>query len=1022
MPKSLYREKQNNIAQLVCSVGAAMLVALSFLLLVCNAFGIAFGAGSDAASGKGTGIVSGFISCWNRVGETLGKSDYIILPKLSGGGSNSLFLVLIFLLLSILAYLAIRSRFGTTMLVFAVPQLLIVLFTSLDVSSLLWVFSAIAIINGIIVMKGEGRIVNSLISLSLISLLSFSLVVGFLDSGILGRSLLSNQRTGLSDSITSSYYGTDPLGHGDTNIKTRSTSEETALTVKMSKPTSMYLKGFTGSLYDGKSWKDLGNITYYNWKSVSDSLEQEGFNGAEQLAHAAIFAGGTLNEGELVQVEVRNVSADSRYAFVPYDISDRGSLRDAIVKGGSLFYGGKLGRFKEYSFTTYGNQVEMWTDIAGGFFEKALGTNDEEIQNYLVKESHYNSFVYENYTYIAAKERKLLGEFIGSPGDQSKGHLDYKKAIYAIRDYLENNFVYSENLYGSSYSSEVGKGENGEATGFKGVDEFLNSGIGYDVQYATLATLMFRYYGIPARYVEGYLVTNQDESEMSLGDDGMYTVNVPRSNAHAWTEIYIDGIGFVPLEVCPEYYGVMSEADMTVGISNEALVRDFMEEYGGKKSENKSEEMEKTEGNDASRYLAWFAAFVAAIPLLLVLIMILKKLYVVILNEKARRKLFYKDSPKRAVSGIYGYMEREGYLLDKEVIALGNKAAYSREEISEEERRFMLSKYQEARKNKNAGNVGKSKSVLVSLVLVLLVSTSLALTGCGQKDKKDNKEGINTESIDALTEVASEVGKNLMEKVPNPGEEGSDTDWIVFALKKSLCDVSDDYYAAYYNNVRARVKRGKGILSENKYTEYERTVIALSAIGEDPKNVEGYDLTGYMDDFDKVTEQGINAVWYALIASEVSNCEFENLERYKDLILESLESGKYDAPDTTDYISIGIQALSFYSESNEEVGALIENSINRLAEYQREDGSMGNAEATAMAIIALTMNDIDPRVDDRFIKNEQSLVDGLMVYYLGEGEFSHVLEIKEGDLLAGQQALMALDSLIMQSEGKKLYE
>ena len=83
---------------------------------------------------------------------------------------------------------------------------------------------------------------------------------------------------------------------------------------------------------------------------------------------------------------------------------------------------------------------------------------------------------------------------------------------------------------------------------------------------------------------------------------------------------------------------------------------------------------------------------------------------------------------------------------------------------------------------------------------------------------------------------------------------------------------------------------------------------------------------------------------------------------------------------------------------------------------------MGNAEATAMAIIALTMNDIDPRVDDRFIKNEQSLVDGLMVYYLGEGEFSHVLEIKEGDLLAGQQALMALDSLIMQSEGKKLYE
>ena len=36
------------------------------------------------------------------------------------------------------------------------------------------------------------------------------------------------------------------------------------------------------------------------------------------------------------------------------------------------------------------------------------------------------------------------------------------------------------------------------------------SKIGHSVHYATAAALMFRYYGIPSRYVEGYLITPED--------------------------------------------------------------------------------------------------------------------------------------------------------------------------------------------------------------------------------------------------------------------------------------------------------------------------------------------------------------------------------------------------------------------------------------------------------------------------------------------------------------------------------
>ena len=42
--------------------------------------------------------------------------------------------------------------------------------------------------------------------------------------------------------------------------------------------------------------------------------------------------------------------------------------------------------------------------------------------------------------------------------------------------------------------------------------------------------------------------------------------------------IYVDGVGFVPVEVSPAYEGIMEEADMSIGISNSSLVREFDEE------------------------------------------------------------------------------------------------------------------------------------------------------------------------------------------------------------------------------------------------------------------------------------------------------------------------------------------------------------------------------------------------------------------------------------------------------------
>lgn len=86
---------------------------------------------------------------------------------------------------------------------------------------------------------------------------------------------------------------------------------------------------------------------------------------------------------------------------------------------------------------------------------------------------------------------------------------------------------------------------------------------GYCQHFASAATLIFRYLGIPSRYVEGYAVDssqftdalslyNEDASEWVTSDYhvvGLVSeISVPDYYGHAWVEIYKDGIGWVTVE------------------------------------------------------------------------------------------------------------------------------------------------------------------------------------------------------------------------------------------------------------------------------------------------------------------------------------------------------------------------------------------------------------------------------------------------------------------------------------------
>ena len=90
------------------------------------------------------------------------------------------------------------------------------------------------------------------------------------------------------------------------------------------------------------------------------------------------------------------------------------------------------------------------------------------------------------------------------------------------------------------------------------VEYFLFEGKrGYCVHYSAAATLMYRLYGIPARYVSGYAVP---PSAFRQTAEGTWRAEATDEQAHAWVEIFLEDYGWTPVEVTPSDSGAISAA------------------------------------------------------------------------------------------------------------------------------------------------------------------------------------------------------------------------------------------------------------------------------------------------------------------------------------------------------------------------------------------------------------------------------------------------------------------------------
>ena len=172
--------------------------------------------------------------------------------------------------------------------------------------------------------------------------------------------------------------------------------------------------------------------------------------------------------------------------------------------------------------------------------------------------------------------------------------------------------------------------------------------------------------------------------------------------------------------------------------------------------------------------------------------------------------------------------------------------------------------------------------------------------------------------------------------------------------------------------------------------------------------------------------QGINGDIYALLLLDARDYEVPEEAVYTRAYLVNeilsaqtadggfgLSAGEADV----DMTSMAVQALAPY-EDRQKVRDAIEEALNWLSGQMSENGTFTaygeeSAESSAQAILALCAVGTDPAKDSRFFtpSGNTGLLDGLEHFRQEDGSYTHSDSDTGGNLMATEQALLALEAL-----------
>lgn len=320
-------------------------------------------------------------------------------------------------------------------------------------------------------------------------------------------------------------------------------NEDTLIVTVASKPTAtIYLRGFAAGDYSSREWGALPDRIYNASRSVFNNAEQQNiFTGNISGKFIQLYfdsIGKTANS----TISVKNLTSNEELMYIPYNsYFNENSFdfrNDSFIQTNGDTYSTRfynIGNVSaEHWCSFYDNSKETYSTFLNSAKyspNKSPITYDEKFSSL---ESSYRSFVYDNYLDF---DEKLYPEI-----QQSFSGVRYSCSIDTIISNAQN-YVWNN----AEYSLSPGKTPSDEDF----IRYFLyENKLGYCSHFASAGVMIFRAAGIPSRYAEGFIAT-PDLFEKT--DEG-YTANVKDNAAHAWVEIYVDTIGWVPVEMTPGGY------------------------------------------------------------------------------------------------------------------------------------------------------------------------------------------------------------------------------------------------------------------------------------------------------------------------------------------------------------------------------------------------------------------------------------------------------------------------------------
>jgi len=314
----------------------------------------------------------------------------------------------------------------------------------------------------------------------------------------------------------------------------------------------MYLRGFSAGDYSDNEWKDLNTNFYESYSEVFDRFDRSSMSplniGNDYMKY--LKESYEIEPFQQATVSITNISANGDYVYAPYYFTNtpkdftRGEfVKDTHIKTRPFE---KTYKFSSYFFDNFngsGNTNLDYSQNLSPKFEEMLFWSDPDTDTYYDEftnqmENEYSDFAKEAYTRLPEGQLEKLKETARSIVIESDS--DALK-INDIKNYLANT---------CQYSLTPGRTPKGEDF----AEYFLfGNKLGVCSHFATAGTLMLRANGIPARYVEGYVVTRSDYPEGAVDSKTPTEISIKDTNAHAWVEVYTPKMGWIPVEMTPGF-------------------------------------------------------------------------------------------------------------------------------------------------------------------------------------------------------------------------------------------------------------------------------------------------------------------------------------------------------------------------------------------------------------------------------------------------------------------------------------